>query len=883
MDYLRTLGSAAVSSLVQKSGLNLPFALGVKVSSFENRSIWNLYDGTKRDDGSPVSVFEFDTRSPAKRNVFPLAKNALRKLRTVRHPGVLKFMDAIETDTTIYIMTERIRPLASAIQEWSGKSSLEREAWLTWGLHRVSVALAFVNESCASTHGNVRVDSIFISVSGEWKLGGFDVLSSATDETAVLYTLGSLVPDATTYASPEVKKGGWSVLKEHSPAAADAYALGLLIHFVFNPSLPPPATSQPPHPPPTASSRGSIPAILFPPFKRLMNPNPKARLTPKDFVELGMAETAGNGSGFFANNHLIKVCTGLDNFTLGSESEKAALLRTLKESASSFPSEFVAHRILPSLASALQFGGASAAAILPLVLQMGKDVAPEDYSSVILVHLVKLFASPDRGTRLALLDHLPEYVDKLDKKTVVDKIWPHLQTGFTDTVAIIREATVKSIVSLSDKFNERILNNDLLRHLAKMQGDPEASIRTNTCILIGRLGPSLGYNTKRKVLVPAFARALKDPFVHARVAGLMALMATIDCFDSEELAVKVIPNMAFAMIDKEKLVRDQAFKAVELYVKKLEEYAATMPETAIAENEVLPPGFLPSSPGPNTLVNSTTGAAGALAGWAISSLGMKLAAADLQTTMGSSSESGTDRPSSTPLPAGRNTSDGLNGLGIWPATPRLDSTLSSPILPATRSITSDTTSTTKGMRLGTNISAASSSAPNMAPEWAQEAAAEVSGPQGNPWGNEDLMDVNADQDDWSAFESAPAPTIKPAGFGSGGMGLQHVSSGYPRTNVEVQSPRSTIPVYQPKGRAENMVHSPPPTSRLSSYARSPTPSDSGRASPTTQNRGASPAPPSTAGMTKEEKAAEMARRKEERKQRIAALKEQKKNAGGAKG
>ena len=45
MDYLRTLGSAAVSSLVQKSGLNLPFTLGPKVISFE---FWTLYDGTKR-------------------------------------------------------------------------------------------------------------------------------------------------------------------------------------------------------------------------------------------------------------------------------------------------------------------------------------------------------------------------------------------------------------------------------------------------------------------------------------------------------------------------------------------------------------------------------------------------------------------------------------------------------------------------------------------------------------------------------------------------------------------------------------------------------------------------------------------------------------------
>jgi SCY1-like protein 1 len=54
------------------------------------------------------------------------------------------------------------------------------------------------------------------------------------------------------------------------------------------------------------------------------------------------------------------------------------------------------------------------------------------------------------------------------------------------------------------------------------------------------------------VLVPAFSRALKDTFVHARVAGIMAFMATAECFEIEDIANKVIPNMAFAMIDKEK-------------------------------------------------------------------------------------------------------------------------------------------------------------------------------------------------------------------------------------------------------------------------------------------------------------------------------------------
>lgn len=119
------------------------------------------------------------------------------------------------------------------------------------------------------------------------------------------------------------------VVRRQTPAAADAYALGLLIHTVFNPTQPPPATAHPPHPPPTAASRGSIPHSLFACYKRLLNPNPKARLTPKTFLELGMVQVAGESSGFFASNRLVKVCAGLDDFNLGSESEKASFLRCL--------------------------------------------------------------------------------------------------------------------------------------------------------------------------------------------------------------------------------------------------------------------------------------------------------------------------------------------------------------------------------------------------------------------------------------------------------------------------------------------------------------------------------------------------------------------------
>ena len=84
-----------------------------------------------------------------------------------------------------------------------------------------------------------------------------------------------------------------------------------------------------------------------------------------------------------------------------------------------------------------------------------------------------------------------------------------------------------------------------------LQSDHEVSIRANTCILIGRLGPTLGYNTKLKVLVSAFSKVLKDPFVHARIAGLMAFAATSKCFNIEDVVAKVIPNIVGVTLDKE--------------------------------------------------------------------------------------------------------------------------------------------------------------------------------------------------------------------------------------------------------------------------------------------------------------------------------------------
>ncbi|KAG2337853.1 hypothetical protein BDR05DRAFT_1004730 [Suillus weaverae] len=76
--------------------------------------------------------------------------------------------------------------------------------------------------------------------------------------------------------------------------------------------------------------------------------------------------------------------------------------------------------------------------------------------------------------------------------------------------------------------------------------------------------------------------ALKDSFAHTRVAGVIVFIATAECFETDDVAGKVVSAVVGATLARE---NDQAFKAVELFVKCLQAHAATMPETAATDDD----------------------------------------------------------------------------------------------------------------------------------------------------------------------------------------------------------------------------------------------------------------------------------------------------------
>ncbi|OJD33634.1 protein kinase [Diplodia corticola] len=618
MDFLKS----AVASAISK-GPAFGYSFGDRVDI--DQSIWALHNGTKRDDGSKCSIFSFDIAS--NRSRLPLAKNALRKLRTMRHPGVIKVLDTVETETYIYIATERLVPLS-----WHTRRGALAQETIKWGLHNVAKTLKFLNGEASSVHGCVRVSSIFTGESGEWKLGGFDVLSSMKEDDAVIYSFGGLVPDANRYAPPEISKGGWDVIKGNPITAIDAYGFGTVVFETFNGSFQ--GTDQ-------LGQIKSIPPTMQQSYRRLINPSPKARSSVGQFLDQG--QRAG---GFF-QTPLISLTEGIENLGLKGEVERDELLSQLEDVSDDFPEEFFKMKVLPELLKSVEFGGGGPK-VFGLVMKIASKLADEEYDAQITPVIVRLFQSPDRAIRVCLLDNLPLMIDHLSNKIVNDKIFPQMVTGFSDTAPVLREQTVKAVLTVTPKLSDRIVNGELLRHLAKTANDEQPGIRTNTTICLGKIARNLGASSRTKVLTAAFGRALRDPFVHARNAALLALAATVDLYTEEDCATKLLPGICPSLVDKEKLIRDQANKTMDIYVARVRKHQTTMPDT------VLPPtsSAAASTGGAAIPRMSTPQQDNSWAGWAISSFTNKLTAAtgDIQATANGGGGLKPDAPRSSSTP-----------------------------------------------------------------------------------------------------------------------------------------------------------------------------------------------------------------------------------------
>eukprot|EP00898_Chlorokybus_atmophyticus_P001409 jgi/Chlat1/2269/Chrsp17S02575 len=585
-------------------GTAFPYVVGEAYSTAWGS--WTHHRGTSKDDGAAVSIFAFHATSTTDSRL-GATRNGSKRLRTTRHPNVLSFLNGTEieganpqypTGVTVYIVTEPVVPLAEKLKELQ-LSGAQRDEYISWGLHQVAAAVSFLNNDCKLVHGNVCLSAVVVTASLDWKLHGFDCVSEfpalaadAEGNPAPVSNepfLASTIPYdfliGSQYKPLEVTKADWATLRQSPPWAIDAWGLGCLFFELYNARL---AKTE------ELRNTSSIPKTLLPEYQKLLSAAPTRRLNPAKLLD----------SSEFFRNKLLDTLSFLQNLSIKDGADKDLFFRKLPTQLDTIPPEIRKNKVLPLLLSGLEFGSAPAAALSSL-MKIGTTLTPEANAAQIVPCIVKLFASTDRAVRVGLLQNLDSYAANMSATITDEQVFPHLASGFSDTSAFLRELTLKSMVLIAPKLSQRTLTQHVLKHLSKLQTDEEPAIRTNTTICIGNIARYLQDSARKRVLVNAFCRSLRDHFGPARAAGLMALIATSVYYDPTEIATRILPATVVLTIDADFDVREKAFKCTETFLQQLKEHYEQKASGAAEANATksAPEGFLSWAVSSLSLVN----------------------------------------------------------------------------------------------------------------------------------------------------------------------------------------------------------------------------------------------------------------------------------------
>ncbi|ESO87716.1 hypothetical protein LOTGIDRAFT_219908 [Lottia gigantea] len=560
------------------------YDIGEPVPGLEGKSIWTLHNGKKRGTGEAVSIFMFDVKA-ASESQLTVAKGAFKRIKTLRHPNFLTFLDGLETDKVLYVVTEWVTPLETYLQNDDGDS--KNGLAISWGLHQIIKGLSFLVNDCHLIHNNVCLSSVFVDRAGEWKLGGVEYMYSTQGPDS--YPPVKIFPALERYDPPE--KSEARSKPKGAVWSSDMWGLGCLIWEAFNGTLP--KTSS-------LKTLGKIPKSLVPCYCELVGANPKTRPNPAKMIE------NCRKPGGFMKNQFVESMLFLEEIQIKDSSEKTKFFTSLTSSIDTFPPMFCKYKILPQLLNAFEYSNAGSSVLTPL-FKLGKMLDTDEYQKKIVPCVIKLFSVPDRSTRVKLLQQVELFVEHLSTDIVNNQIYPNIATGFMDTVPMVRECTIKAMLHLASKLNYKNLNEELMKQFARLQSkDDQGGIRTNTTVCLGKIAMYLNPSIRQKILCSAFLRALKDPFPPQRQAGILAMAATQNFYNLSEIAQRLLPALCSMTMDPEKGVRDQSFKAIKGFLAKLEKVSENPELLEEIEREVLTGGSNNSS--------------GGWAGWAVTGM-----------------------------------------------------------------------------------------------------------------------------------------------------------------------------------------------------------------------------------------------------------------------
>lgn len=118
---------------------DFPYEIGECVAGLDAKSIWSQHKAKRKVTNEEVTVFVYDIKNGSDMKL-EIAKSSMKRLKTLRHPSILQYLDSAETDKMLYVATECVLPLGLYFDQLE-KDSTQTDLYLSWGIFQITVSM----------------------------------------------------------------------------------------------------------------------------------------------------------------------------------------------------------------------------------------------------------------------------------------------------------------------------------------------------------------------------------------------------------------------------------------------------------------------------------------------------------------------------------------------------------------------------------------------------------------------------------------------------------------------------------------------------------------------------------------------------------------------
>eukprot|EP01018_Ginkgo_biloba_P000863 Gb_28329 [translate_table: standard] len=479
---------------------------------------WKLYSARPRNKGAQgqyplVCIWLLDKKALSEtRQRAGLSKAAedafldiirvdATKLVRLRHPGVVHVVQGLdESKGAMALVTEPIfASVANALGRLDNISKVPKELKglemgqleIKHGLLQLAESLGFLHNNARLIHRAISPETVFITSSGAWKLGGFgfaiaaDQVSGDTSSVQAFHYPEYDVEDVVVplqpslnYTAPELVQRKMST----ASCSSDIFSLGCLAYHLLarRPLLDCNNNARTYTNKITYLSHESfsnIPPELSHDLRRLLSADDLSRPSALDFT----------GSPFFRDDTRLRALRFLDHMLERDNMQKSEFLKALSGMWKDFDARVLRYKVLPPLCAELR-NVVMQPMILPMVLTIAESQDKSDFEFSTLPALVPVLSSAAGETLLLLVKHAGLIINKASQEHLIAHILPLLVRAYDDPDARIQEQVLRQTVSLAKQLDFQVMKQSVLPRVHGLAlKTTVAAVRVNALICLGEL------------------------------------------------------------------------------------------------------------------------------------------------------------------------------------------------------------------------------------------------------------------------------------------------------------------------------------------------------------------------------------------------------------